>query len=657
MVQLSSVISSFRKTPEGEPADIVGALAGIGSIFGVIAAAIGLLAGISLVPLTAITWEVLSADPFRWIVGGTSMYPVLTAAFMGVMAIGLFLQAFGSQDVRARLGTSFGSVLYIGFIVAIFIAGYAVIGFGIPLFEVQAASYLQIMYLFGAIFAIAWQMVSVFYIDSSKTWTGFIAGILNGMFLPALAIGQAFGPIFIYAAYALLLLGQLTAAYFWWSPRATIREFSRSPEKAKFAFGLSGFLAFIIGLAPVLYGPLQGTSLLSSIWRPWSTTAPYNTSAHASPIAYVTNPALVYGFVAAMTFWIMLSPRLGARELKTAAIGEDIIKGGSKWFAIFLLFIGLLALGQGGTFAEGISSWGFFIIIAPAGAMILIGTLYTAKTDIVTGFPLIVAGVLLMVSPYSLAALIIGIWILVIITQAFIAVECHIRGLTGFSQGALTVIVSIASSIAIIIFMLGGLGSGPLALWPTNRWFNINLIPGLSADIQMPLVITIPFLMLLIRNSALVGYSHGRGYSTGGILMGATTLFAFMIPVIAGNVTVTHSANTGAALMLALYSISVILIMSLNLSLANDVESTGHDFEGTLIKVSTISQVLVAAAVAIMVLVYFSGLPTPVDIALVISVFVTFVVSTEILSIIGWFVAGIRLGLLKEGFRYRRLSE
>jgi hypothetical protein len=217
--------------------------------------------------------------------------------------------------------------------------------------------------------------------------------------------------------------------------------------------------------------------------------------------------------------------------------------------------------------------------------------------------------------------------------------------------------VSILSSFVIIVFMLGGFGSGPPALWPTNRWFNISMIPGLSVEVQSPFIIILPFLVLLIRNAALAGYSHGRGYSTGGILMGATAIFAFMIPLIAANVTVTHTANTGAALLLALYSISVILIMSLNLNLAGDVEETGHVFEGKLIQVATIAQVIVAAGVAIMALFYFSEIPVlPEQIAIVISTFVTFVVGTEILSIISWLVAGVRLGLLREGFRFRRLS-
>ncbi len=649
MAQMSSVISAIRrKTPEDEPADIVGVFAGFGSIFGIIAAAIGLFAGISLVPMTATPWQITSESPFQWIIAGTAMYPTLTAVFMGLLAAGLCLQAFGSKDLRARLGSIFGSVLYLAFIVAVLVAIYVFFGYSSVRYNSLAIDYMSILYLLGGIFVLSWQMVSVFYVDSSKSWTGFLAGILNGLFLPLLALGQALGPALIYGAYGLLLVGQMMSMIFWWSPNSTIREFARSPKRAKFAFGLSGLLAFLIGIAAVIIGPLEYHGTGGVTWRPWS--------ASASSTEYVTNPSLVYAFIIALLFWILLSPRLGARELKTSAIGDDIIKGGSKWFAVFLLVVGIIAAGQAGTFATRALSWGLFMVIPPAGAMLLIGALYAAKTDIVTGVPLIIAAVLIMISPFSLGILVMGAWILVIITQAFVMIESYIRGLTGFSQGALTVLVSLLTSIAIIIIMLGGLGSGPLALWPTNRWFNISLIPGISPALQSSVIIILPILLLVLRNSALTGFAYGRGYATGGILMGFSTLIALLIPVIAGNVTVTHEANTGAALMLALYSISVVLIMSLNLSLGNDVEDSGHDFEGTFIKISSIVQVVFAAFVAMMVLVYFSQLPSAGDIALVISVFVTFVVGAEILSIIGWLIAGIRLGLLKQGFRFQRIA-
>ena len=129
--------------------------------------------------------------------------------------------------------------------------------------------------------------------------------------------------------------------------------------------------------------------------------------------------------------------------------------------------------------------------------------------------------------------------------------------------------------------------------------------------------------------------------------MGVSVMFAFLVPVIAGNDTVPHEASTGAALLLALYSVSVVLIMSLNMNLANDVEDQGHGFEGSLIKVSTIAGLLAAAGVIILVLAVFAGMPTASEIAFMISIMVIFVVGNETLSIIGWLVAGVRLGMMK----------
>jgi hypothetical protein len=63
------------------------------------------------------------------------------------------------------------------------------------------------------------------------------------------------------------------------------------------------------------------------------------------------------------------------------------------------------------------------------------------------------------------------------------------------------------------------------------------------------------------------------------------------------------------------------------------------------------------AIMLISVLFFFAGLPTPEEIAFVISIMVTFVVGGEILSILSWLIAGIRLGLLKQGFRFHRLTQ
>ena len=658
MAELSSVISAIRrKSPEDEPSDIVGAFSGFGSILGIIAAAIGLLSGISLVPITSLSWEVfeIPQETGFWALAGNEQFPLFVGIFMVLLAAGLFLQAWGSKDLRSRLGGIFGSVFYIGFIAAAAVAVVGYFGFLNVGYDSEIPGFLSILYLVTVIFVICWQMISVFYVDSSLSWKGFLAGLMNGLFIPLLALGQALGALFTYAAYGVLLFGQFMTLVYWWSSRKTIRPFARSPDKAKFAFGLSGVLTFVIGAAAVFIGPLATHSSGGSIWYPWSTLVPI--AEGTAGIHYLTNPALVYGFLSMMLLWILLAPRLGARELKTTTIGDDIIKGGNKWFAIFMIFLGIIAASQAGIFSEDPGGWGFILVIGPAAAMILIGAMYTAKTDVLTGLPLIVAGIFTIIHPFSMSFLVTIPWIAVIVTQIFIMIESKWRGLTGFSQGSMTVIVSILSSAALIGFMLGLFGRGPLAIWPTNLWFNISLFPGIDPAVQTAVVIILPFAALILRNCALAGFSHGRGYATGGVLMGATVLFSLMIPVIAGNNTVPHEASTGAAILIALYAISMFLIMGLNFSLANDVTDKGHDFEGNLIKFSTIGQLIMGVIMFMLVLIFFSGLPTSVEIAFVISFMVIFLVGSELLSIMSWFVAGARLGLLKEGFKIQRPAQ
>ena len=659
MGNLQLVFSAISgKDSEGESFDRLGVISGAGSVFGIFAAILGLLLGVPLAPTTAIPWVITSNSPFAWFLGLRANYAFAIAAFMGLLGLGLFMQTLGSRKMRGKLGSMIGNSFILAFILAFAVAGYAIIGLNSVTYFANIPGYIDTLYFLGAIFALTWQVTSVFYIDSSVSWTGFLAGLLNGLFIPLLALGQALGPTFTYSAYIILLLGQFVSLVYWWSPYSTIREFARSPSKAKFAFGATGFLTFLIGVGAVLFGPIapdplnDGQDIL--IWKPWSAVLPGIGDKPAT--TYLTNPALIYALLAMMFVWIMLAPRLGAKELKAAAIGDDIIKGGSKAFALFLLFIGLLATAEAGSFTEGVARWGYLIVIGVAGALVLIGSMYTAKTDIVTGLPLIIAGVITMIHPYTIAYLVVIPWIAVILTQFFIMIESRIRGLTGFSQGVLTVVVSILSSGMIIVFMLGGLGSGPLALWPTNRWFNIALFPNIPLVLQDSVIIILPFLVLMLRNASLAGFSHGRGYVTGGLLMGGTVLFSFMIPVIAGNFTVTHEANTGAALLLALYSISLVLLIGLNMNLANDVIEKGHDFEGTFIKIAAIGQLIFGAFVALVVLFYFSGLPNPDEIALVVSLLAAFVVSSEVLSIASWFMAGWRLGMLKEGFKFSSIS-
>jgi len=643
MAEISSTIQETSSTLRS--GERIGKLASIGSVFGIIAAAFGLLIGKSLIPISSLNWQVQTLSPFVWTIEGDSQYFIYVTAFMILMAVCLFLQALGSRNLGSFLGSGYVNVIWVGFLLAAVLAYSFPTQFLAVIGDSLIPGFLTSIYFMGSFFVIAWQLIAVVYTDSSKSWIGILAGTFNALFIPILAVGQAISPLLIYVAYGSLLLGQLFAFLFWWGPFDTIREYARSTEKAKFAFAITGVLTFILGISAVLMGPIASEGGYE-VWVPWSTLA--------TNVRYQTSPALVFGLVSMMLYWIMLAPRLGARELKAAAIGEDIIKGGIKWFMLFLALIGIVSAGQAGARFAGVSAWGFFLVTAPAGIIFLMGAAYTAKTDIVTGIPMVVLAVFIMVHPYVLLPLVLIPWILVIITQCFLIAETLIRGLTGFSQAALTVVVSLASSFAIIAFLLGGFGSGPLALWPTNRWFNITLIPLIPAAVQGPAIIALPLLVLLLRNVSLAGYSYGRGYSTGGVLVGASVLFSFMIPAIAGNLSAAHEANTGAALLLALYSISIVLVMSLNLNLSNDLVDKGNFFEGTLIKIATMASLVVAAIVVIMVVIVFAGVPTPQQIALMVSIMVTFVVSSEILSIIGWLLAGIRLGMLREGFKFKR---
>ena len=655
MAQLSSIKSAISgKGPEGAPASVVGRLAGFGGFLGIVAAILGFITGLPLVPITGSPWEIIAEPPvddFSWEVFGTPLYYVFVMIFMFLLAGSLMLQGLGSRKIRSMLGTSYTNVISVAFLFAALTGVHATIGYN----GVYAASliggFLSISYLLGSIFAITWQLVAVVYADSVKSWIGVLAGILNGLFIPLLALSQVLGLPLIYGAYGVLLVGQIFTLLFWWGPESSVREYARSPETAKVAFSLTGLLTFVLGSVAVFLGPI-GIEEEIQVWRPWGSMV-----SGTPPTDYITNPALVFGFCTMLVLWIMLAPRLGARELKAAHIGEDILKGGVKWFALFLAVIGLLAAGQAGTFLEGAASWGFFLVTMPAGAMIIVGAQYCAKTDIVTGVPLVATAIFMMIAPYTLSYLVLIPWIAILITQVFLVIESFVRGLSGFSQGALTVIVSLVSSAMVILFLMGTFGPGPLALWPTSNWFNVTLFPGVPTGVQSATVIVLPFLFLILRNVSLSGYAHGRGYTSGGVLMGASVLFALMIPVIEGNETVTHVANTGAALLLALYSISLVLVLSLNLSLANDVEDEGHEFEGNLFKVGTLAGLAFAALMAILVLTNFSGIPGPEQIAFVVSMMVTFVVGTEILSLLGWLIAGIRLGMLREGFRFRRLSQ
>ncbi|MFW9911841.1 MAG: hypothetical protein ACFFEU_05200 [Candidatus Thorarchaeota archaeon] len=632
-----------QRTPEGEAIEPVGRISGFGALLGVAAALVGIFmtAGYSLLPIPTIPIEAFQRDTYQ--LGST--------LFVGLLVGSLLLQAFGSGKLRLKLASNYPYLLYV---CAVF--GLVII-LGLRIGALEAGPYesrqIQFMNEFAplfAIFAILWQLVSVMYTDTSKTWFGFSAGLLNGFFIPLLALGQVMGGGIVYIAYALLLAGQLAAFLYWWSPLGSIREFARSPSKAKLAFGISGFLTFLIGSAAVFMGPLATIETVN-IWRPWSTLI------SGQQHIYQTNPALVFALCAAMIYWTMLAPRLGAKELKVAHIGEDIVRGAVKWFMMILASLGVVAAAGAGIMVPGAEGFGLWLSVAPAAVMFLMGALYAATTDVVTGVPLAITSIFLMIHPFILADFIVIGWIAIIITQGLIMIETIVRGFTSFSQGALSVILSIVSSVLFVLFMTGAFGSGPAAIWPTNQWFNIRLFPGIPEAIQSPIIVVLPALALLMRNVSLAGYSHGRGYAGGQMLMGISVLFALTIPMIAFNEGIAHVASTAAAVLLALYGVSFVLVLSLNMNLAAEVQNKGHAFEGQYIRVSTAIGLALGAIVAVVVMATFTAASiSALELAFSIRLLVTLVVGLEILCIISWLVAGVRLGMLSEGFRFTRVE-
>ena len=138
--------------------------------------------------------------------------------------------------------------------------------------------------------------------------------------------------------------------------------------------------------------------------------------------------------------------------------------------------------------------------------------------------------------------------------------------------------------------------------------------------------------------------------------MGISIIFALMIPIIAFNAGIAHVASTAAAVLLALYAVSFVLVLSLNMNLAAEMEDRGHAFEGQYIRVSTVMGLALGAVIAVLVIATFAAFPTALQIALIIRLLVTLVVGLEILCIISWLVAGVRLGMMSEGFRFTRVE-
>ncbi len=651
MAQTESTEHIVSRTPPApvQSSGQISRIAGIGGFLGIAAAGLGIISGTPLLPIPSIGALTLKNPVYYW----------TSTAFVALLVISLFIQLIGSGALRRRLESGYPSVLLLTFLVGIALVVLIPVGGELWNFPAQVAAYVVDLATLGSIFAILWQLWSIVYVDSTKTYTGLLAGVLNAFWIPVLAIGMglhnysianpgvaSFAVVVTAAAYVMLLIGQLMVVKFWWSPITSVREFARSSETAKFAFGIAGLLTFIVGTAAIFFGAftLAGTTS-TEIWRPWSTMADATT--------FVTDPAFVYALCLSMMFWIMLAPRLGARELRAAHIGADVIKSGTKWLMVFAAALGVFAAGQAGTMLETVApSYGLFLVVCPAAVMFLMGSIYAGKTDVIVGLPLMFAGVGIMVHPYVLSGFVVIPWIAIIITQGLLVIETKIRGLTSFSQAFLTVIVSVVSSIAFALFMIGASGSGPAALWPTNRWFNIAFFPGVDPYVQAATVLVLPMAMLLTKNVTMAGYAHGKEMGMAGTLGSFSVIFALTIPMSSFAVGMIHMANTAAAMVWGFYAITFMLVLSLILSLAKEVEDVGHEMEGQMMRIVAIVGVLLGAVTAIIVLSVFSAFPSIFDIANVLALLVMLVVSLEVLFSISCLIAGFRLGMLKKGFRF-----
>ncbi len=626
---------------DGWSTEPINTLASFGAILGMIAAAVGLVLGMgnSLVPIPGIDRAYLHEFA----------YFIPAAIFLGLIAVSLILQIPGIRKLRNMLASNLPTAIYGAIIFAIIGVVILIIGgltFTLP---GHIQPWTVDLMLYGSIFTVMWQILSFAYSDSLKTWQGFFAGLFNGLFIPLVAIGQVISPLLVFAGYGVLLVGQLFTFMLWRSPENQVRDFARTTDIGKFGYGMIGLATFLIGSFAFLWGPItvvQGVPM----WNPWGTLA--------SPTTYLTNPGLIYAFCAMLVLWIVSIPRLGAKEMKFDHVRNNIVSGAAKWFMIFFAAIGVYMAGQAGSeVAAVVDTYTLLLSMVTSAVLIMMGSLYVSKSDAITGLPLLWVGVAMLIHPFSLAVMVFIPWIMLLVTQALILLESKIRGFLSFSQGFLILITILVSSAIFILVLLGGFGSGPASLWPTNKWFNISLFGGIPIAVQAATILALPTLVLLIRNMSIAGFAHIQGYS-GGMILGMSFIFALLVPLIAGSDTVTHQANIGAAVLLALYTISFVLVLSFNLNLAGDLELSGRDFEGAFIRMTTIAGMIIGAIVMMIVLGTFANFyTTPADIGTVITLLVTFVVSLEILLDIGWLLAGLRLGIFKEGFKFVSMEE
>ncbi|NOR39104.1 MAG: hypothetical protein GQ580_05920, partial [Candidatus Thorarchaeota archaeon] len=175
---------------------------------------------------------------------------------------------------------------------------------------------------------------------------------------------------------------------------------------------------------------------------------------------------------------------------------------------------------------------------------------------------------------------------------------------------------------------------------------------GIDPAVQASTILMLPMLVLLLKNVVIVGYTHGKAMGMVSALGGLSAIFTLTVPWTAFAEGVVHAANTAAAMVWAFYAITFIFVLSLVLSLAKEVELSGHEMEGQILRTIAIVAVLLGAITAVVVLGVFSVFPSIFDIAFVLSLLVALVVSLEVLLAITWFIAGVRLGMLKNGFKF-----
>ncbi len=585
-----------------------------------------------------------------------------SAVFLGLLGIGLLIQARASKKLGLLLESQYPSILYVGGIIVVVAALVVYSGVTVDIERsVQVSAYVTNVAVIGALVVIFWQLLSVLYIDASKTYAGLIAGLGSALFWPLVGVAHAISSLYMplmAAAYVLLIIGQFCVAIFWTLPASHIREFARSTRVAKMGYGITGFIASVVGGLAVIDGAVQHVGN-TEIWYSWSHfyqdpfVDPVIKEIDASFVTFYTPPWLVQGFLLLLIVWAMLAPRLGAMEGHSSHLQEEVIRGSAKWFMVFLAMVGVFGTSLAGTLMGSVAPLlAFFIAVSPGAMMFLAGALYAGKNDIIVGLPLVVASVFILVTPYSLAQFVIIPWLLVVITQAALMIESILRGNCVFSQTFLTVIATAAGSLAFIAFMLGLFGVGPPAIWPANIWFNVSVIPGVSMAVQAPTVMAVVILSLLIRNVSVVGYSRGSPTVSAQMLGTASLFFALMVVMFEGAKSITKQAMTAAAIIFMLYTISFVLVLSLNLDLGSRILKQGHTLEGNLIRVVAAAGLVLGAITALYTFYVFAGFPSPLQIAGVITVLVALVVGLEILNLISWLSAGIRLGFLTGGFRF-----